>query len=287
MTHDYYKGVDNLNQDLENALQFLARTLSVEVSNCDTHSYVQLNNFESDASLKAAAVYLVASIAQAIDSNLQIRAALFDEATARRDILIDIECVIGKENCNDDFKSTMRDPWIWEGLSHMLVHLSRYDPSFNSVGTILATSGVKHDVHDHGLDLIGIYDSGELGIIAGECKAYPKNPTAAILDASGKLSEIDLNERDIEIRATVNQLRNSLLTADQERLAGAFWRKERAYIPFVCCDNEAAIDWSRKRKSMRKLNIPTSKKVVWPLPLATVRSRFDQICDYMRKYPTL
>jgi hypothetical protein len=287
MLSDNYKGAYRLTEDLKTALQTLATCLSIQQSECDTHTCVQLNNFEADEALEATAIYLVSSIAQTIDANLQIREALFDEVTAQRDLLADILSVIGEEDSEEEFKTMVRDPWIWEGMSHMIVHLSRYNPSFCPAGSIVATSGIKYDVHDHGLDLIGIYDSGELGIVAGECKAYSKNPGSAITDASNKLREIDTNKRDIEIRSTVNPLRSGMSLDDQERVAGAFWRKERSYMPFVCCDIDSAKDWLRNRNSMRRLSVPVSRKVLLPLALSTVRSRFDQICDQMREYPTI
>lgn len=81
----------------------------------------------------------------------------------------------------------------------MLIHLSRFDSEFHLSGRVLAKTSIKHDVHDHGLDIIAIYEAGKLGISAGECKAYFDNPSRGITDASNKLGEVNANRRDIEI----------------------------------------------------------------------------------------
>jgi hypothetical protein len=171
-------------------------------------------------------------------------------------------------------------------ISHMLIHLSRFDRAFHPVGHVLAKTSIKYDVHDHGLDVIAIYDSGVLGITAGECKAYFDNPNRAILDAANKLREVDSNIRDIEIRSAISQLRSALDDGVKHRIAGSFWRNERSYLPFVCCDEECAHNWNKNKKSLRRLDIPVSHKILIPLSLLEARMKFDRICEIMRIYAT-
>jgi hypothetical protein len=166
----------------------------------------------------------------------------------------------------------------------MLIHLSRFDPNFHPSGRVLAKTSIKYDIHDHGLDVIAVYEAVGLGISAGECKAYLNDPSRGITDASNKLCEVDTNVRDVEIRSTVSQLRSSLDEDAKEKLAGAFWRDERSYLPFVCCDSEYACDWVRNRRSLQRLAIPASRKFLFPLSLPDVGKKFDAICDMMRAY---
>jgi hypothetical protein len=151
-------------------------------------------------------------------------------------------------------------------------------------GQVLAKTQVKYDVNDHGLDLIAIYDSGVLGITAGESKAYLNDPTRAITDAANRLREVDESLRDVDIRATVTQLLPVLTAAQQARVGHAFWRNERTYYPFVCCDDGAALDWGRNRKSLRELGIPVSRKMLVPFSLPNARQMFDNISSLMRDY---
>ena len=279
-----YLGPDSMSQDTNAAIRLLAERLSIDRSEGQSHCVLLVQGCGDDDSLEATAVYLVAAIAQTIDANLRIQQALFDNTNLKRDLQTDIVSVIGDEDSDDEFKIKRRDPWMWEAISHMLVHLSRLDNSFHPCGRVLAKTGLKYDVNDHGLDLIAIYGAPELGISAGECKAYLDDPSRAIADASNRLSEIDKNKRDIELRAVINQLRGVLDDDVQEGLAGAFWRNERSYLPFVCCDDDRALNWQEDRAVLRRLDVPPNRKILYPMPLVHGRGTFDRICAFMRSY---
>lgn len=282
-----YSGPHELTADVSKALQVLSENLSLENSVCQTHSVLRTENLEENNCVEATAIYLVSAISQSIEANLEIRAALFDEENLTRDLHKDVVTVIGDASIDPYFKTMQRDPWLWEGISHMLIHLSRENKEFHPTGAVLAKTSIKYDVNDHGLDVITIYEASGLGIAAGECKAYLSNPTQAIVDATQKLSEVDSNKRDIEIRAAVNQMRSALNAETQKQLAGSFWKDERTYLPFVCCDEAHALNWNRNRKSLRQLAVPVLRKILIPVVLPNVRTTFDRICDYMRAYATL
>lgn len=282
-----YSGPHDLPTDVAKALDILAATLVLEHSECQTHSVLHAEHFDEECCIEATAIYLVSAIAQSIGANLRIRKALFDEDSLARNLYADVVAVIGNGSTDSQFKTMTRDPWMWEGISHMLIHLSRNAKGFHPSGAVLAKTSIKYDVNDHGLDVITIYKASGLGISAGECKAYLANPTKAIVDAARKLSEVDSSKRDIEIRAAVNQLRSALTAKAQKQLAGSFWKDERTYIPFVCCNDKDALDWNRARKSMRKLAIPVSRKLMIPLVLSDVRATYDRICGYMRSYAAI
>lgn len=279
-----YIGPQSLTEDLNSAVGTLSERLSVEHSECKTHSVLQVGDYGDQESLRATAVYLVGAIAQSIEANLRIRSALFDEVDQQRELARDVVSVVGQADADERFKTMKRYPWMWEAISHMLVHLSRHASEFHPTGSVLAKTGIKFDVNDHGLDLLAIYEATELGISAGECKAYLENPSRAITDASNRLNEVDANERDMELRAVVSQLRPALVAAAQERVAGAFWRNERCYLPFVCCDETAAPDWTKKRQVLKRLTVPVSHKVLYQLSLENATGTLDRICGLMREY---
>ncbi|MGA2791885.1 MAG: hypothetical protein ABSA71_18425 [Desulfomonilia bacterium] len=282
-----YRGPYYLHEDITTSLETLALRLSIELTECESHSLLVVQNFDSEEVLEATAIYLVSAIAQIIEANLQIRKALFGEAEMSRELERDVINVIGEHNVDDEFKKMVRDPWIWESISHMLIHLSRFDPDFHPSGRVLVKTSIKYDVHDHGLDVIAIYEASNLGISAGECKAYFDDPSRGITDASNKLGEIDAGVRDIEIRSVVNQLRSALDEDAKEKLSGAFWRDERSYLPFVCCDSEHACSWTQKRQSLNRLAIPVSRKFLFPLSLPEARKMFDAISYIMRSYVSI
>ncbi len=282
-----YSGPTHLLADVETALQSLNDQLSVTAQETVTHTVLNVGGFGDGDTLAATAVYLVGAVASSIEQNMNIRKALYDEADIKRDLFADIVSVIRQDNAiDDDFRVKVRDPWLWEGISHLFVHLSRFDTTFHPIGRVLAKTSIKHDVHDHGLDLVALYRSTDLGVSAGESKAYLDDPGRGIRDASNRLREVDQNRRDTELRSTVNQLLPSLQDPDRNRVAGAFWRNERSYLPFVCCDESCAEDWNTTRPTLTRLEVAASKKLLVPLSIASARDAFDSICTLMREYPS-
>lgn len=279
-----YLGPANLVKDVSTALGELAGRLTIQRKKGRSHRILEIDGFADRDIRDAIAVYLVSLICQSVEANLQVREALFDETTLDRDVRRDVVSVVGKKSLKSSVKTTRRDPWIWEGICHLFIHLSKSNKKYHPTGSILAKTSVKYDVVDHGLDLIAIYKSDDLGISAGECKAYLRDPSRAIQHASLALGEIDANIRDIEIRAAVTQLRPALSSANQARIAGAFWRDERCYFPFVCCDLDFARDWTKKRKSLSALKVPDDKKLLVPCSMKKARRAFDDIAKKMRVY---
>jgi hypothetical protein len=279
-----YAGPANLHDDLVIALRTLAGQLSVTAHTCESHTLLQVEGFGSPSTLQASAVYLVAAIAQCIGADLLIRTALFNEATLARDLTTDVRSVVGRADAEDEFKKMTRDPWIWEGISHLVIHLAVGNSSFHPTGRVLAKTQLKYDVKDHGLDLVAIYERDSLGITAGESKAYLDNPSRAVSDAAKRLREIDESLRDVEMRACVSQLRPSLKDEHQAKLGGAFWREERSYYPFVCCDESSALEWKQPRNSLESLAIAVSRKLLVPFALKQARQAFDEVARLMRGY---
>lgn len=282
-----YKGPASLREDMGTAIDILSNSLSVDQKVTAQHIVLVVNGFTDDASLHATAVYLVGAIAAAIEQNLRLRAALYEQETVTRELSQDVQSVISDDRADEDFKTMVRNPWLWEGISHMFVHLSARDSRFHPSGEILVKTSIKHDVHDHGLDVIAVYRGGVIGVSAGECKAYLTDPATGIRDASTKLGEIDNNLRDKELRSTLIQLQNALSPLDQAQIAGAFWRNERSYLPFVCCDSSSSCDWARSRQALNRLCVPASKKILVPLPIDEARATFDLLCLLMREYSAI
>lgn len=280
-----YKGPHHLAEDVSLALDRLANILEVERLDCGTHSTLISTNYQNEVFLQAATVYLVAAISQSITTNLAIRRALlFDEEDLVRSLHSDVAKVIREGNDDERFNRMTRDPWMWEGISHLLLHASRRTPAFHPPGQILATTGVKLDVHDHGLDIIAIYIDEHLGITTGECKAYLGRPTDAIRDAANKLREVDRHERDGEIRAALNRMVDSLTPEQQAGVARAFWHESRSHFPFVCCDADHALDWNSDRQCLGDLNVLVPRKFLFPLPIAEARRVFNSVANRMRTY---
>ncbi len=286
-----YKGPIHLKEDVELALSILAKKITYTRTTAKTLHFHEFDNLENPDVLEAIAIYLCAAISQNISANLEIRQALFDEDSVERDLLNDIVRLIGVDNDEStkklkNFKDTQRDAWIWEGVSHLLIHVNKVNADSSIGGVIVSTNGIKLDVHDHGLDLIALYKiNNSIGVLAGECKAYRKRPADAIRDASKKLLEVDESTRDGEIRANMTYLKDTLSEDEKASLSGVFWRNERSYLPAICCTSDKKVKWGKNRKALTKLNVIPSKKTLLPLTLTDIRKQFDVISDLMRLYP--
>ncbi|MCM1567793.1 MAG: hypothetical protein NC238_17940 [Dehalobacter sp.] len=284
-----YQGPNQIKDDVERALQNLHTVIRTELTEHENHSVIRIYGLgQENTVVQGIAVYLVGAIASCVDFNMEIRTALFNEDTLVRDLYRDVTNVIGVNNgISDRIKTYERNPWIWEGISHLFLHLSIMNPANHPPGRLLAKSSIHLDVNDHGLDIIGLYGTDSLGVTAGECKAYLERPAAAITDAAKRLQEVDNLLRDAEIRATLSQFRPSLLPEQQTLLVRAFWHDERAYFPMVCCDSGHSVDWALSRVDLIRLRPPVNRKYLVPAPIDGADSFFDILSEEMRCYASI
>ena len=281
-----YQGPHRLDDDIALALDVLNGLLSFSSKGYEQHYVISANGLAGNCQVvEALAVYLVGAISSCIAVNLEIREALFDKDNVNRELSEDVARVVGNDNnISDDKKRTERNPWVWEGIGHLIFHLSLYDNPSHPPDQVLAKTQPKLNVKDHGIDVIALYGSDQLGVSAGECKAYLQDPTRAIEDASSQLEEIDNKLRDAHIRIALSQFREVLSEEQKNLLIGTFWRNERAYFPMVCCDATASVDWTRKRPVLERLEPPVSRKFLVPLPIENASVFFDAVAEAMRLY---
>ena len=280
-----YEGPQCIERDVKLALETLSHTIFFEPTQYPNHNVIKVEGMGgSETTIDAVAVYLVGVIAECINLNLEIRAILFDDHTARRDINLYVTDRIGDDDVSDLEKRTERDPWIWEGISHLMLHLSRLGKSSHPPEMIIAKTLPNLSVKDHGIDLIALYGTDSLGVSAGECKAYLNRPSEAVRNAAILFSKIDEETRDVEIRRAISLFRSGLSDSQKAKLTDTFWRSERAYFPMVCYDASVDVDWSVNREVIDRLKPPPNRKFLVPLSIQNARSFFDSVADSMRNY---
>lgn len=281
-----YEGPTHLVQDVQTALCVLNGILPSRITTCESHSVINIVGFDHKVEVICGiAVYLVGAIASSISYNLEIRAKLFNDEELTSDLYRNVIDHIGPDNeILEHSRTHERDPWIWEGISHLLMHLSRQDKDKHPPGYILAKTYLHLRAKDPGLDVLVLYGPEPLGVSIGECKAYPDRANEAITDSASRLAEVDGAQRDAEIRQIVSQMGDTLSAQVQSQLTGAFWRHERAYFPMVCCDARSAVNWEGKREVLERLNRPNDRKFLVPAAIEKARVFFDHIADAMRAY---
>ena len=140
-----YQGPHRLDDDISLALCVLNQSLSFSSKRYEQHYVISTNGLEGKHQVvEALAVYLAGAIASCVGVNLEIRAALFDEDIISRELSADVARIVGEDNnILDDRKRTERDPWIWEGISHLIIHLSLYDNPSHPPDHLLAKTQPK------------------------------------------------------------------------------------------------------------------------------------------------
>lgn len=283
-----YIGPPQLHEDLASALDYLHAHVQFNLDNHATHSVLEFTGLQDPECITAQAVYLVGVVASSIQFNLRINEALFNADSVSEDLTANVRAIIRDSNAEPaEWKRDVRNPWIWECLAHLLLHLSRWDVGRHPPGEIVAMTTPHLNATDRGLDFLAIYRSAPLGISVGECKAYLDDPGRAITDAADILAEVDGDERDMEIRQLITRIRPALPAEIQDQLSGAFWRDERCYFPMVCCELAYAASWDRSRPKLNRLEPLPHRKIILPHSLDGALGFFDQLSDAMRNYCAL
>jgi len=280
--------IRKIEKDIERSLELLRETVEVEPVSVDTHQLVRITGIDqSRECLMALAIYCVGQIAKAIQVNLEIRADLLgDNSDARIQLARDVYSVIGEDNSSltDKQKRDERDPWLFEAISHLIVHLSRIKRELLPVGTLIALTMAHCSAKEKGLDLVAVYFDKELGLGIGESKAKEDDPSRGLREAIGKFSDVDRGEYDAQIREIVGLMRYALSAEYQEQITPAFWKNERAYLPILGYSSNRRPRWILPRKSLEKLAVPSTHRILMPLAIDEFRTFFDKLSDAMRCY---
>ena len=252
-----------------------------------SHSVTIVDGLEEPDAIKAFATYaLIGGISQAIRMNLEIATEMLGSGPAFETVLQrDVERMIGSNNAiSDDFRENQRDPWFTECLGHALLNISRRVPDLGPPsGRIKALTLVHTDVHDHGLDLVGLHiEKALLGLSIAEAKASYSNASQHGSATAVLFAEVDAGTRDAEIRAKVQLLRESLTASNQALITPSFWRGARDYLAVISYDASSRFRPGRARSSYAKLTVGANRVRLIAVALANYRQYFDGVADQVR-----
>jgi hypothetical protein len=281
--------VQRLEDDIAQCLESLNERLVVNCTDVATHRLLTINGIDcSKECLHDLAVYCVGQIAEAVQANLDIRADLLgiEDAEALTQLLSDVHSMIGQNNdvLSYEQKRDGRDPWLFEALSHLFTNLSTRNPDFLPVGRLIGLMPTHSKVTEQGLDLVAIYAGIEVGLGIGESKKRENDPSGGLREAAEKFTDIDSGNYETDLRKAVGLMRQVMPTEYKDQLTGAFWKNERAYLPFIGYDSRLNPRWTSEREALRLLQVPVSHKLLIPLPIDNLRGFFDDLADAMRDY---
>lgn len=285
----------NLSTALETAiresLDYLRGSLQCSLLNCESHDTVAVVGLENECAREAIARYLVGTRASAIDAALNIRADLEDTQEDRDEIYDSVIQIVRQEidasqESRPDWVTNERNPWIAEGVWHLMMALAATCRDFHPPGLILLVNYAHIKAKDHGMDVSAIYaDEDSLGLTIIETKAYKNAPNNAISDATTFFREVKNGTHDARVRQAVQIMRTALPENAQGQVSGTFWKRNRVYVcnPHYS-QSDTDIDWTVRRPSLKALASTCEQIFVMPNALASFDQFFNDIADRMRRF---
>ena len=280
---------EKIEQGVHEAVELLKSKIELETLESSTHRALIVKGWNKDeATINAIAKYLVGLRASALDVALNICSILLDDTLEGK---IDLESSINEIVGATDKSLTSiqirdeRNPWLAEGIWHLCMYLSVEIKDCHPCGDIIAIGPVHVKAKDHGLDGIVLYEcADDIGLTLIESKAYKDDPNRAIQKALKFFKEIDSEKHTTRIRQDVSNLRNALSYDKQRNIRGAFWKRNRTYIPNPHYDSSIEIDWTNKRESFKDLKIARDNIIIMPNIIDEFEAFFNKVSKEMREY---
>src|SRR5262249_21810775 len=130
--------------------------------------------------------------------------------------------VVGSSNsftttADKTWRDTRRNPWIAEGIGHLLLFLAGQRNTGCLNGLVAALKSLHAIPTQQGLDLVAIYLREDLPVLAtGESKATRADPGGQLTEAAGFFRDIEAHERDGELVADIAMLEPFLAPATRD-----------------------------------------------------------------------
>ncbi|MGD9684057.1 MAG: hypothetical protein AB7W16_23045 [Candidatus Obscuribacterales bacterium] len=265
--------------DIQTACDAIERAISLKEHKAGTHVVTEVTGL--DAMSKEVAVYLYACLSAHIDYSLNIIESLVGTtANARKTLSNDIRSyLIAPEDSDPElFRITERDPWILEGIAHLLMKLSRNLAPLSPPGPIEVMTDLHDDVKGHGLDQVGFFLEGELlSMNIGEAKATEKKIRTRIDDTGKTFEEVKNGVYEPHIRSRVQQLRYALSPNLQQLVTASFWENRQAFIAITGFPEQAGLNISSSRKCYERVGLPEERIRLIAVKLNDYRAFFEQV----------
>lgn len=281
-----------LERDIGDALTYLRDTLQCCYSTCGSHNTVIVAGLADDERVREAiARYLVGIRAAAVDAALNIKANLEDTQEDREEVFRSVIQIVKQEidpmgDPLPDWVTRERNPWLAEGIWHLLMAVAAHRSDIHPPGLILLLSYAHIKAIDHGMDVSAVFhNSGSIGFSIVETKAYRDDLNSAISSATEFFREVKLGTHDSRIRQAVQIMRTALPASEQGLVSDSFWKRNRVYIynPHYG-RGVSSVDWTNRRPSLAELASERERILIMPNELVDFDQYFNDIADRMRGY---
>lgn len=265
--------------EIEGACTKVSTNISLNEYSAGTHVVTEVDGLESLTD--EVAMYLYGCVASHVDCSLKIVQALVGTAVDERQALKnDIQSLlIAADPTRADFFTVQhRNPWILEGIGHLMLKLSKEHPKLGPPGEVMALTVLHDDVKDHGLDQVGIFAEEELlSVNIGEAKASENGIAAHIDDTGRKFQEVRKGHHDFHIRSEIQQLRNSLPGKVQELVTPSFWKNSQAFIAIAGFGTNASVDLTSSRVCYERVSVDSNRIRLIAIKLTSYSEFFKKV----------
>lgn len=267
--------------DIESACDKVSKTIVIKEHSTVTHIVTQVDGL--DSLQHEIALYLYACVAAHVDCSLRIVESLIgttvDDRLALQNELKRL-LIPPDPSKTDYFRVQHRDPWILEGIGHLMIKLSKNHPELGPPGEVKALTVLHDDVKDHGLDQVGMFTEQQLlSVNIGEAKAS-ENGISAHIDATGKtFKEVRTGIHDFHIRGKIQQLRGSLPDDLQALITPSFWKNSQAFIAIAGYGSGASIDLNSKRVCYERVGLSHDRIRLIAIKLQNYKDFFEVVSN--------
>lgn len=255
-----------------------------------SHESVILAGLCNEQSIGNLGVVLVGFLAQAVSLDLEIQRSLGVAQRAQAGLWLRkaVYRVVGEDNdstnpLNPDHV-TERNPWIAEGIVHVLALLEKRNALGALPSGIVAHSPPPVSVKNPGIDMLSLHldqASGMLRMCVVETKASENDAERQAGKAIRFLASVDNGGHELELRFFLSGISGHL---DSDILAQVpeMVLKESLYLsPAVAHWRHSAFDSSRDRRLV-EITDPVGRVRLLAIPICPWSGFFDSVADAMR-----
>jgi hypothetical protein len=267
------------------AIEDVSAAVSISCSEASSHCVTMVKGIEADEAVKGLARYLIAAALQVVQIDQSIAAHMFGIRLEIKDVVINqLMNNVGTPNQIDDqFRCDTRDPWIGEGIAHLLLRLIS-DHHAGKSQELHAQTHLHRSVKEQGLDVVGIYSEQEcLGLTIVEAKTSEQGISNHITDTANIYAEVDRGIRELELRGTVGMLLHSLDARLQEKALDAFWNDRRVYQPVGTYCAACRFEPTQRRPRFADLAVANEHIRLVCVPITNYRGFFDGVAKAVQQ----
>lgn len=260
--------------------------ISVEPA-AKTHAVLRARGLEAAGVAEALGLYLAGALAGAVTADVRLVDRFLGPSAGRSERLGQrVERLVGRDNQFPSsalvgWRDTKRNPWIAEGIGHLLMFMAGERDTRCLAGRVAAVKSMHAQATQQGLDLVAIYEVDRLPVVVvGEGKATKADPSGQLSEAAAFFNAVEAGDRDGDLVGDLMMLEMALDDTMRAQLGEALWKERRTYLPLIVYGKP--FDPATTRPALGRLPVELEHRRLVVLELVDFYSFFDGVADAMR-----